>query len=41
MLLIVEKGIKGEICHAIHQYMKGNNKYMTDDKNKKSIYLKY
>ena len=41
MLLVVEKGIKGEICHAIHQYMKANNKYMTDDKNKKSIYLKY
>ena len=41
MLLMVEKGIKGEICHVIHQYMKANNKYMTDDKIKKSIYLKY
>ena len=41
MLLMVEKGIKGEICHSTHQYMKANNKYMTDDKNKKSIYLKY
>ena len=33
MLLMVEKGIKGEICHAIHQYMKANNKYMTDVNN--------
>ena len=42
MLLMVEKGIKGGICHAIHQYAKGNNKYMLDyDKNKESSYLKY
>ena len=35
MLLIVEKGIKGGICHAIHRYTKTNNKYMKDyDKNK-------
>ena len=26
MLLIVEKGIIGEICHAIHRYVKANNK---------------
>ena len=25
---MVEKGIRGEICHAIHQYAKANNKYM-------------
>ena len=30
MLLIVEKGIRGEICHAIHQYAKTSNKYMKD-----------
>ena len=41
MLLMVEKGIKGEICHVIHEYMKANDKYMTDNKIKKSIYLKY
>ena len=42
MLLMVEKGIKGGICHAIHQYAKANNKYMLDyDKNKESSYLKY
>ena len=40
MLLIVGKGIKGRICHAIHQYAKTNNKYMNDfDKNKESSYL--
>ena len=42
MLLMVEKGIRGGICHAIHQYAKANNKYMKDyDKNKESSYLKY
>ena len=30
MLLIVEKGIRGMICHAIHRYAKANNKYMKD-----------
>ena len=28
MLLMVEKGIRGRICHAIHRYAKANNKYM-------------
>ena len=42
MLLMVEKGIRGGICHAIHQYAKANNKYMKDyDKNKELSYLKY
>ena len=42
VLLIVEKGIRGGICHAVHQYAKVNNKYMKDyDKNKESSYLKY
>ena len=42
MLLIVEKGIRWGICHAIHQYVKANNKYTKDyDKNKESLYLKY
>ena len=42
MLLMVEKGIRGGICHAIHWYAKANNKYMEDsDKNKESSYLKY
>ena len=28
MLLMVEKGIKGGRCNAIHRYAKANNKYM-------------
>ena len=28
MLLMVEKGIRGEICQAIHRHAKVNNKYM-------------
>ena len=28
MLLMVENGIRGEICPAIHRYAKANNKYM-------------
>ena len=27
MLLMVEKGIQGGICQAIHRYAKANNKY--------------
>ena len=39
---MVEKGIRGGICHAIHRYAKINNKYMKYyDKNKESSYLKY
>ena len=42
MLLMVEKGIRWRIYHAIHQYTKSNNRYMNDyDKNKESLYLKY
>ena len=42
MLLMVEKGIKGEICQSIYQYAKANNKYMKDyDKNKESPYVQY
>ena len=41
-LLVVEKGIRDGICHAIHQYAKVNNKYMKDhDKNNRSWYLMY
>ena len=28
MLLMVEKGIRGGICHAIHRYSKANNEYL-------------
>ena len=41
MLLIVEKGIRGGICHSIYRYAKANNKYMKYDKNKESSYLQY
>ena len=40
MLLMVEKGIRGGICHTIYQYSEANNKYMKDyDRNKESWYL--
>ena len=42
MLLMVEKGIRGGICHSIYRYAKANNKYMKYyDKNKESSYLQY
>ena len=42
MLLMVEEGIRGGICHAIHRYTETNNKYIKNyDKNKESSYLKY
>ena len=40
MLLKIGKGISGEICHTIHRYATGNNKYMKYyDKNIGSSYL--
>ena len=40
MLWIVEKGIRGGICHAIQRYAKANNKYIKNyDKNKESSYI--
>ena len=42
MLLIVEKTIRGEICHAVYRYAKSNNKCMKHyNKNKESLHLKY
>ena len=42
LLLMVEKGIKGGICHTIHRYAKANNKYMKNyDENKESSFLEY
>ena len=39
MLLMIEKGIRGGICHAIHRYAK-TNKYMKNyDKDIESSYL--
>ena len=39
MLLMIEKGIRGGICHAIHRYAKAYNKYMKDYDN--NNYLQY
>ena len=42
MLLMVEKGIRHEIYHAIHRFAKAYNKYMKNyDKNIILSYLKY
>ena len=42
MLLMVEKGLRGGICHSIYWYAKYNNEYIKDyDKNKESSYLQY
>ena len=42
MLLIVEKGIRGGICHFNNKYAKANNQYMRDyNKNKELSYFKY
>ena len=30
MLLMVEKGIRGGICHTIYRNAKANNKYIKD-----------
>ena len=42
MVLMVEKGIRGGICHALHEYVEANYKYILKryDKNKESSYLK-
>ena len=42
MLLMVEEGVRGEICHSIHRHAKANNKYMKNyDKNEESLYIQY
>ena len=42
ILLLVEKGIRGGMCHAIRDYAKANSKYVKNyDKNKEPSYLKY
>ena len=41
ILLMVEKGVRGGICHSINRYATANNKYIKDyDKNKEPSYLK-
>ena len=42
MLMMVEKGIRGEICHETHRYAKENSKYIKNyNKNIESSYLMY
>ena len=42
MFLMVEKEIRGGICHSIHRYAKANNKYMKNyNKNEESSYIQY
>ena len=42
MLLMVEKGIRGVICHAILRYAKANNKYIKYyNKDEKESFLQY
>ena len=42
MLLIIEKGVRGGITHAIHKYAEATNKYIKNyGKNKESLYLMY
>ena len=41
ILLMVEEGIRGGICHAIHKYAKANNKYMNNYNKNISSFLMY
>ena len=42
MLLMVEKGIGGRICHSIQRYAKANNKHMKSyNKDEESSYIQY
>ena len=42
MLLMVEKGIRGGMCHSVYQHAKANSKYMKDYKENKEVsYLQY
>ena len=39
---MIQEGIRGGICHAVHRYAKANNEYMKDyDESKESSYIQY
>ena len=39
MLLVIEEGIRGGICHAVHRYAKANNGYMKDYDESKRVFI--
>ena len=42
IILMIEEGIRGGICHAVNRYAHANNYYMKDyDKTKESSYIQY
>ena len=41
MLFMVEKGIRGALCHFINRYAIASNKYMKDYDSKEFLYLQY
>ena len=42
VLLMVEEGIRGGICHTIHRYAKANNEYVENyNKHNESSYIQY
>ena len=42
MLLMVEEGIRGGICHSIHRHAEASNKYMKNyNNNEESSYIQY
>ena len=42
MLLMVEKGIRGGICHVVHIYAKANNTYMKDyNQDEEKLFFEY
>ena len=42
MSLMIESGIRGGMCWAIHKYAKANNKHMENcNKSLESLYLQY
>ena len=42
MILMIEKGIRGEICQSTYRHAKANNRYMKNyNKNIESSYIEY
>ena len=42
MLLMIESGMRGGVCHMMRSYVEANNKYMNNyDENKESSFLSY